>query len=546
MKSSLSMPTDNPHLPASHRSPVTARVLLAALLLAGFGLHLLYIMWNCPLDLSGDEAQYWEWSRHLDLAYYSKGPLVAYVIRASCAVFGDLAWAVRLPALVLGVGTSLCTYWLTTKLFKSERLALGVVAITHTLPVFALGSMLMTIDPPFYFCWALATCFAAKAVIDNARWAWAGVGIAIGFGLLAKYAAPLWFVGLFAFLIADRDSRKWLRSVWPYLAVLIAVAFFSVPLAWNMQNDWVTARHVGRQLGLTQSEGSWIKNPPVMLVTQFGVLTPIFATFVVLAAVDVLRGRCGRSESFLLSIGGAFFTLCFLQSSTTEIEPNWPVPAYFTLIILGTSWIAARMRNAAEWKRLRGFFWAHVVIGSMLVLLVHRTDLIYPLLKQANVAPRRFDAQLVKMRGNAELGRFVSELRSQMPRPGQTFLLTRAYQDAALLAFYVEGQPGAFHVGSYLRGMNSNGVPNRTRYSQWDLWPDRDLAPQRSPVIGHDAIFVGGLDNVGTIRNAFERVDIEPAVVRIERHGLFVREFTVFRCYGFKGVERPQSEGRAF
>ena len=37
------------------------------------------------LDLSPDEAHYWEWSRRLDLSYYSKGPLIAYLIAALTA-----------------------------------------------------------------------------------------------------------------------------------------------------------------------------------------------------------------------------------------------------------------------------------------------------------------------------------------------------------------------------------------------------------------------------------------------------------------------------
>src|SRR6185436_4469385 len=148
-------------------TPWRCRLILALLLGYGFYSHLQYLRHYCPIDLSGDEAHYWDWSRRLDLSYYSKGPLVAYLIRASCAVFGDVMWAVRLPALVLGVGTSLVTYALTFKLFRSDRLALGAVLLNHIVPMFVAGSLLMTIDPPFFFCWAMATYFAAIAIFDD-------------------------------------------------------------------------------------------------------------------------------------------------------------------------------------------------------------------------------------------------------------------------------------------------------------------------------------------------------------------------------------------
>src|ERR1700688_4209334 len=67
-----------------------------------------YVWLWCPLDLASDEAHYWDWSRHLDWCYYSKGPLVAWLIRGRCELFGsasvaitgDLSAAVRIPAIL--------------------------------------------------------------------------------------------------------------------------------------------------------------------------------------------------------------------------------------------------------------------------------------------------------------------------------------------------------------------------------------------------------------------------------------------------------------
>src|SRR5205085_3106439 len=87
------------------------RFLAILLVFASAILRLLYLANHCPLDLAPDEAHYWDWSRHLDWSYYSKGPLVAYLIRAGCAVAGSWSQrlignemlAVRLPAVVCGV-----------------------------------------------------------------------------------------------------------------------------------------------------------------------------------------------------------------------------------------------------------------------------------------------------------------------------------------------------------------------------------------------------------------------------------------------------------
>ena len=72
-------------------------LLLAALAVALIGVKA-WLIRAAGVDLHYDEAQYWEWSRQLDWSYYSKGPLVAWLIALSESLFGHGAWQVRLPA----------------------------------------------------------------------------------------------------------------------------------------------------------------------------------------------------------------------------------------------------------------------------------------------------------------------------------------------------------------------------------------------------------------------------------------------------------------
>src|SRR5215203_4190704 len=137
------------------------RGLAAALILANAALHVTYLFRDCPLDLAPDEAHYWDWSRHLDWSYYSKGPLVALLIRGSCELFGPLsqsltgniALAVRLPAILCGVLLFTSMYVLTARTVGRERPAFALVAFMLTLPPVAALSTLMTIDSPYTACW---------------------------------------------------------------------------------------------------------------------------------------------------------------------------------------------------------------------------------------------------------------------------------------------------------------------------------------------------------------------------------------------------------
>src|SRR4051812_43455521 len=61
-----------------------------------------FLAFGSDWDISGDEAEYWAWSRRLDWSYYAKGPVIALILRlatelaggASLALTGSMAAAV--------------------------------------------------------------------------------------------------------------------------------------------------------------------------------------------------------------------------------------------------------------------------------------------------------------------------------------------------------------------------------------------------------------------------------------------------------------------
>lgn len=528
-------------------TPGRCRLILAAALLLGFLGHLHYLTNDCPIDLAPDEAQYWEWSRRLDLSYYSKGPAVAYLIRASCAVFGDVMWAVRLPALVLAAGTALVTYALTRRLFGSERLALGAVLLSALVPMFIAGSVIMTIDPPFFFCWALATYLAVPAVLDGRRWPWPVMGLVVGVGFLAKYAMLLWLPSLLLAMALDRRARPMLRTAGPWAAVGIALAVTTPVVVWNARHGWPTLWHVLRQTGADRQGGFELQNLPEFLGGQIGVLGPPMAVLMGGAIVDALSRRSrddarSRQMRLLLWIGLPFLIGNALLTFRSKVQPNWPAPAYFSLLILTAYFVATRLRDQTVWKPWRPWFWSAAALGVVATPLLHRTDLIYPLVrwqheargKEGLPSVRQLDAT-ARLKGWREVGQRVSD---ELGALGPTaFVLCEDYQLASETAFYVAGQPKTYVAGSYFSG------PQRKRYTQWDLWPDRSLDPAENPgMLGRDAVYVGFIND--EVRAAFERVE-GPFRLDIVRGGVKIRTLRYARCFGFKGMKRPPGAGNA-
>jgi undecaprenyl-diphosphatase len=534
-------------------TPWRCRLIFALLLLYGFLSHLSYVRNpNCPLDLSGDEAHYWDWSRNLDLSYYSKGPLVACLIRASCAIFGDTMWAVRLPALVLGVATSLVTYSLTLKLFRSDRLALGAMVLNHIVPMFVAGSLLMTIDPPFFFCWALATYLLALVLFDGRRWLWPAVGVVVGVGFLAKYAMFLWLPTALLVLWLDGErGRRELRACRGWLiATAIALLFTTPVIVWNARHGWVSLMHVGKQTGT--AGGGGLGGAPLRIIEflagQAAVVGPPLVVMMVAAGFyarrlrrNVPEGEETRRAGFLLWVALPFFVLATLVNLRAKAQLNWPAPAYFTLMILVAWYLSTRLRSPQTWRPWRPWFYPAVAFGLLMMPVAHNFELVYPLIGWADRTVTRpwFGKELsirqldptVKLRGWEELGQYASKQLDTL-RPG-AFILCEDYQQTSELAFYAAGQPKTYYFGSYLRERTK-------RHSQYDLWLDRSLDPKDNPaLLGKDAVYVGYPKP--ELTEAFERVEELP-LFDIERRGAKIRTFRVSRCYGFKGMVRPESK----
>ena len=139
-------------------------------------------------DLQFDEAHYWMWSQRLAPAYFSKGPGVAFAIRASTMIFGSNEFSVRFFSPLLGAGTSLLLFYLGRRMFNASA-ALGAVIGLNATPIFNLGAFLMTIDPLSLFFW-VAAMFSFWCVVEKSpkfSWHWPLTGVLIGLGFLCKY-----------------------------------------------------------------------------------------------------------------------------------------------------------------------------------------------------------------------------------------------------------------------------------------------------------------------------------------------------------------------
>lgn len=339
------------------------------LILTGLTLWRVFAVWHQNLELYADEAQYWSWSLTPDWGYYSKPPMVAWLIALSTRLFGDAELGVRAATFLIWPLSALGVYLLTRRLFEAEpwaeRAAFWSAVAFACLPMTFLGGVLITTDGPLLMFWTFTLYFLAGALARD-RWRdWLAAGVAAGLGLLSKYSMVFLAPAFLVYLLITPQHRRLLLSAKPYVAAGVALAVFSPNLLWNAHHDFVSFRHTAE---ISQLNRAWF-HPDAFLAfagAQFAVFGPVMALGLLAMRPSTLRQdpRLAFLAAFSLVPLAAFLGLSLLSRAFA----NWAAFAYVTgtaLVIV--SWIAH--------ERHRWLAWAlglNVILGA---LLYHYHDL---------------------------------------------------------------------------------------------------------------------------------------------------------------------------
>ncbi len=533
--------------PPVARFAVPPGVVAVGVVLASFALNLVYLAADCPHDLAPDEAHYWDWSRQLDWAYYSKGPLVAWLIRASCRVFGDTPFGVRFPTAVCAALSLAAVYRLAADHF-GPRVGLHTLLVGLTLPLVSTGATVMTIDAPLLACWA----WAAVAVRHNR---WTAAGLLCGVGVLAKPTMLLFpaCVGLWLLASGRREPAEeagrvrrvprypggFLSRLTPaarrggFLRLIAPTLLGLTPqLYWNATHGWVSLSHLGWQGTGAGRASPGLLGPPVFVATQAGVLLG----FWLIAGVLACR-RIDLRTALLWWLTVPVWLLFAAVSLSAKPQANWPAVAYVGGLPLAVAWATHPARS--PWVG-RGLV-AACGIGVAVSFVAHFPAIVRPALARLAGPPtatdpapvRRFDPS-VRLAGWQTLAKEVDRLRNQVGEEtgDEPLVAGMSWTLPGELAFYCDGHPTVYCFS----------LAAGERHSQYDVWRPNPTADAQA-FRGRAFIYVGELNP--DILGAFDRVG-PPVEVNASDGGIPVNRWVVRACFGFRGFPADTAKGRGF
>lgn len=436
----------------------------AAALLAALATIRLTLLFASGLELYPDEAQYWAWSRRLAWGYFSKPPMIAWLIRLTTAVGGDDEAWVRLPALACQTAAGGFVFLAARRLWDSRAGFLAAAAYAFA-PGIALSSAVASTDAPLLMFVAAALWAYAAVLRGRSFAASAALGLCLGLAMLSKYAA-LYAVGaLILHALLSRQAREAWGLPRPLVAGAAAAAVMAPNLIWNATHGFETVSH-------TASNANWrvgaLFNPGEVLdfaTAQFALVGPVMMVLLGLAVVGVLLRRRGAdtAETGLVVLVVTPLAIVAAQAFLSRANANWAaafVPP--AAVLLGGA--------LARWTRLGSpeARWAWLGLGLALV----SQAAVVAALSSAAVSPAvaaalRLDNGLKRARGwsataEAVRGRAAAESWSE-PLTGIAVDDRFVYYALTYYGRNWLGRPGAPPLTAWVREASAQNEAEATR-----------------------------------------------------------------------------------
>jgi 4-amino-4-deoxy-L-arabinose transferase-like glycosyltransferase len=312
-------------------------------------------------DIFFDEAQYWLWSRELAFGYFSKPPLIAWLIRLATEICGDAEWCIRAPSPILYTISAIFVF-LAGRALYGPRIGFWSALVFATLPGTSVSALLISTDVPLLVCWTIAL-YAWIRLVATKRMAFALLaGGSIGVGLLAKYAALYFLLCIVIDAWTDKDARDALRQRRGIAILGLALAIVAPNIAWNASHQFATFSHTAGNAGW-KSFPIHVGSAAEFLGTQFAVFGPILFAALLIVAWRAWREGSDRTQSRLLSFSLPVLAVLLIQALFSRALANWAAAAYPAATILVT---AALLRT---WPRLlRLSLWLHLAALIFLTL----------------------------------------------------------------------------------------------------------------------------------------------------------------------------------
>ncbi len=310
----------------------------------------IYIIWLNVWPINGDEAQYFSWAKHLAFGYYSKPPMIAWLIALTTKLFGNGPVGLRIASPLAYTVTAIFIYLSAKKLFD-EKTGFWCGVLFLLIPGATFSSSIISTDPFLLMFWSIAFFGLIMALKQQQLSLWIFCAFFLGLAFYAKYAAILFTLSLFVYLLLSSENRFLLKKSGPYWVLILPFIMLIPNLWWNYQNHFASIEAVKNNADLSGNLFHF-SNLLNFILSQFAVFGPVLFAALLIYLFQIHKYI--KQERFLLLSVFTFVTLAImtLESFLSRAHANWSAPAYIAASILVVAILVIKKQRFWLWFAL--------------------------------------------------------------------------------------------------------------------------------------------------------------------------------------------------
>ena len=366
-----------------------------------------------------DEAQYWSWSKNLDWGYFSKPPLIAWLIFISSKICGNEEHCIRALSPIFHLFSSLLIAMTIFQINKDLKSSFYGSILYLLMPGVAYSSFFMTTDVPLLFFSSLITfCLTYLYKVKKSKFIWILLGVAFGMGMLSKYAI-LYYI--FSLIIATALINKIRLSLFRrelIYVIIISITIFLPNLIWNFEHGLVTFNHTFDNANLNNLRIDLL-GPPSFLLSQFILFGPI--PFFLALLIFIKKDKRGQLNSLFVILFFFPIFMMFLLGFFSRVNANWAVVGFAPGVVLLVSYY---------YKNKSNFIWSSVFLTQIIIATLINYFVIF---SDSN----NFDP-FAKYRNINEFGEKIGMIVSTYDNVG---FMSDDREDYAYMLYYMEPKP---------------------------------------------------------------------------------------------------------
>ena len=290
-----------------------------------------FSIYYTKFDLFGDEAQYWIWSKNLDFGYFSKPPLLPWVIYVYCLVFGNSVFAIKMISVSFYCLSSFVVYLISNQLTINKKISLYAAITFFLMPGVSVSSFLLSTDVLLILFWSLSLLQLLKIRKRPDFWGFILLGTFLGLAFLAKYAAIYFFICTIFLLIFDKKMRDvFFSNKLSFFFCLFSFVLIIFPnVVWNTNNNWVTLHHTADNASLGRTAINF-KGGLEFFISQIIMLGPLIFFYFIIGFKKI---KIGASSIFLLSFSMPIFFIVLIEAFLVRANANWAAVSLVSFLI---------------------------------------------------------------------------------------------------------------------------------------------------------------------------------------------------------------------